>query len=490
MNNKQVTAEDLYNYVKCPHRVYLDSNGDPKEKSEVNLFVKLLWEKGLQTEEECLQTVSVLEVIDLSNKGAKEAWPETQRDMEKGAELIYQASLTQGRYLGRPDLLFKHTDRSSNFGSYYYESIDIKAGRGWEIRENRYRKFKKHYAFQILFYQMLLGSIQGYIPPIGRIVNVEKEIEEFDPLSFEEEFRLALAEVQKLIQGEETPEPVLSSHCFQCEWFKHCRTWVDKTSDPTAVFFVGKNKFRLKEVGLKKVRDLAEMDISKYLKPPLRIRGLGERSLIRMKQRAQVVLKGRPLIRQGYSFPKAGLEIYFDIEDDPTRGLVYFFGLLIKEDSDLTYRYFLAQRPEEEEITACNFWDFLKDTDEAVYYVYSDKERSTLRHLKEKYGLDEQTFEKYKLSEFDLYSRLVVGYSDWPTFSYGLKYIARWVGFRWRDPDPSGVNSIVWYNEYLKDPSDQDKLQRIIQYNEDDCQAVIVLKEYFEKTAEANKHRS
>jgi len=490
VDKKQLTAQDLYNYVRCPHRVYLDSNGDPKEKSEVNLFLKLLWEKGLQTEREYLQTISDHEVIDLSNKGVKEAWPQTQRSMKKGGELIYQACLSHGTYLGRPDLLLKHTDASSTFGSYYYEPIDIKAGRGWERRQDKYSKFKKHYAFQILFYQMLLGSIQGYIPPTGHIINVEKEIEEFDPLIFKGEFSSAVAQAQKLIQGEETSESVLSSHCFQCEWFKHCRTWVDKTSDPTAIFFVGKNKFRLKEVGLKKVRDLAKMDISKYLEPPLKIHGLGKKSLARIKQRAQVVLKGRPLIRKGYSFPEAPVEIYFDVEDDPTRGLVYLFGLLIKEDGDLRYRYFLARRPEEEEATVRQFWGFLKNTDGAVYYVYSHKERSTLKHLQAKYELNEEAFQKYKLSEFDLYSQLIVVYSDWPTFSYGIKYIARWIGFRWRDPDPSGVNSIVWYNEYLKDPTDEGKLQRILQYNEDDCQAMVVLKEYFEKRAEANEHRT
>ena len=251
---KRVTAEDLYNYVKCSHRVYLDGNGDPQEKGQVNLFVKLLWEKGLQTEEEYLQIVSDREVIDLSNEGVKEAWPETLRYMGKGAELIYQACLKHGQHAGRPDLLFKHTDASSELGSYYYEPIDIKAGRGWETRDGKYRKFKKRYAFQILFYQMLLGSIQGYVPPFGRIINVEKEIEEFDPLIFEEEFNSSLTQVEKLIRGEETSEPVLGSHCFQCEWFRHCRTWVDRTSDPTAIFFVGKNKFRLKQVGLKKVK--------------------------------------------------------------------------------------------------------------------------------------------------------------------------------------------------------------------------------------------
>ncbi len=480
MSKNQITAQDLYNYVKCPHRVYLDNNGDPKEKSEVNLFVKLLWEKGLQTEKDYLATLGGYEIIDLSERSVKEASLQTYGYMEKGAELIYQACLEHGPYRGRPDLLLKRTDVASHLGQYHYEPIDIKAGKGWEIKGEKYRRIKKHYAFQVLFYRMLLASIQGYLPPVGRIINVEGKIEEFDPLSFQDEFSLVLGQVQGLVQGKETSEPVLGSHCAQCQWFGHCRKWVKKTSDPTGIFFVGKSKFRLKEAGLKTIEDLAKMDISRYLKSPLKIRGLGEKSLSRIKQRAGVHLKGSPLIRSGYSFPTVSLQIYFDIEDDPTRGLVYLFGILIMEGKSTSYRSFVAKSPEEEARTAQKFWKFLQDTEEAVYYVYSAKERSTLRQLQRKYDLDESVLEKYELSEFDLYYKLVVAYSDWPMFSYGIKYIANRIGFRWRDPDPSGVNSIVWYNEYLKNPKDQEQLQRIIDYNEDDCRAMVALKEYFE----------
>ena len=45
---------------------------------------------------------------------------------------------------------------------------------------------------------------------------------------------------------------------------------------------------------------------------------------------------------------------------------------------------------------------------------------------------------KYINAEFDLYQKLVIEYSDWPTFSYGIKFIAKQIGFSWRDADPSG----------------------------------------------------
>ncbi|MFY4730346.1 TM0106 family RecB-like putative nuclease, partial [Nitrospira sp. BLG_2] len=216
---------------------------------------------------------------------------------------------------------------------------------------------------------------------------------------------------------------------------------------------------------------------------------MSEQSLARMKNRALVRLAGKPEIRQGYAFPQAAREIYFDIEDDPTRGLVYLFGMVIKDGSgEPRFTYFVAKSQEEEEPTVRAFWEFLGAGRGDVYYVYSHKERTTLRMLKDRYGLDEAVFEKYKASEFDLYQKLVVEYSDWPTYSYGIKQIAKLLGFKWRDPDPSGANSIAWYNEYLKNPSNQAALQRIIKYNEDDCRAMVAVKEYFESVAQGGPH--
>ncbi len=478
--DRSISARDLYNFTKCLYRVYIDSNGSQKEKGEVSEFTKLLWEMGLQTEREVLGSLGEKPVTDLSIYYGEQAWEKTLEAMKKGDELIYQAYLVEGRYHGRPDLLIRREDGKSKWGEYYYEAIDIKAGKGWEEKEGRPVKFKEHYAYQMMFYRELLQAIQGYVPPTARIINVEQEIEEFDPALFVNDYREAKAEVEKLVAGDETSEPVLGSHCLQCEWFKHCEEWVEKASDPTKIFYIGSTKFGLKRVGLNTVSDIARMDIRKYLKSPFKVPRMGERSLERAKERAQVVLSGKPRIRPGYSFPGVEKEIYFDIEDDPTRGVTYLYGFWeLKRGQEPHYRYFFALKPEDEELTIRKFWEYLRITDNVVYYVYSHKERTTLKKLMEKYGLDPDVFEKYRKDEYDLYQKLVVEYSDWPIFSYGLKFICKEIGFSWRDPDPSGVNSIVWYNEYLTDPSRQDIVDRILKYNEDDCKAMVALKKYF-----------
>jgi predicted RecB family nuclease len=478
--DRSISAKDLYNYTKCLYRVYIDSNGNPSEKGEVSEFTKLLWEMGLQTEREYLSSLGEKLITDLSIYYPEEAWEKTLEAMQQGDELIYQGYLVHGRYRGRPDLLVRGEDGGSRWGSYYYEPIDIKAGKGWEERDGRPIKFKEHYAYQMMFYRELLQAIQGYVSPMARIINVDQEIEEFNPALFEKDYVEAKDMVEKLVSGEEKSEPVLGSHCLQCEWFKHCEAWVEEASDPTRIFFIGSTKFGLKQVGLRTVSDIANMEVKKYLKPPFKVQRMGERSLERAKERAQVLLDGKPKIRPGFSFPSVPTEIYFDIEDDPTRGVTYLYGLLeIRKRQQPNYHYFLALQPEDEEQTIRDFWEFLRVTEDAVYYVYSHKERTTLKKLMGRYNLDPDIFQKYVEAEYDLYQRLVVEYSDWSTFSYGLKFISKEVGFSWRDPDPSGVNSIVWYNEYLADPSRKDIIDRILQYNEDDCRAMVAIKKYF-----------
>lgn len=483
----RITAQDLYNYSKCKHRVYLDANGEASERGKVSSFIQMLWEMGLQTEREYLSTLGDLQFENLEDLSLSEAAARTVELMEAGVDLIYQGVIRSGELIGRPDLLCKQTDAKSRFGDHYYEPIDIKAGRGWERQNDKRTKFKTHYAFQVIFYRVILAELQGHVSSVGRIINVDKEIEQFDPADFATEFEIAFDEVRRLISGKETSEPVLGSICHQCAWYRKCRNWAERNKDPTLLFFVGKNKFRLKQVGLRTVQDIARMDVSNYLKSTNKIPRMGKTTLTRMKERAEVVLAGKPAIRHGFEFPTGKDEIYFDIEDDPTRDLTYLYGLVEPDGhGDWRFHYFLAQTSDDEEKAVRALWDYIAQATNAVFYVYSPKERSSLRRLMQRYDLDPMVYEQYVNSEFDLYTDLIVKYSDWPSYTYGIKSIAKLIGFSWRDPDPGGANSIAWYNEYIKDPSRREILQRILEYNEDDCMAMIAIKNYFTRQYDTN----
>ena len=447
----------------------------------------MLFRSGLQTERDYLATATDTDAADLQHLGPEKAAARTLELMRAGHGLIYQGCLQHGHWRGRPDLLVRRDEGHSAFGDFFYEAVDIKAGRGWSYRKGRKSSFKAHYAYQILFYRDLLEKIQGTAASRGRIINADGESEEFDPDDFTAKFTSALDRVERLSRNADTSEPVLAGHCSMCPWYRHCRDWVEQHDDPSGLYFVGKNKFALREQGLRTIHDLAAMDVDALLEHAGKIPGFARKSLERAKRRAGVMISGKPQIRPGYTLPRAGRHIYFDIEDDPTRNLTYLFGLVeADERGTLNFRYFLARDPADEEATVRAFWEFIAQATNAIFYVYSRKERSSLRQLMTRYDLDPNTYERFCEMEFDLYSDLVVPFSDWPTHSYGIKSIARQTGFQWRDSDPGGANSIAWYNDYLANPHREDVLQRILDYNEDDCRAMIAVRNFFQDRADAS----
>ncbi len=73
----------------------------------------------------------------------------------------------------------------------------------------------------------------------------------------------------------------------------------------------------------------------------------------------------------------------------------------------------------------------------------------------------------------------------------GLKQLASAAGFRWRDANPSGEASILWYEEATRDESAaaHESRSRLLEYNEDDCRATKALRDWLNGPARQLAHR-
>ncbi|MGA2122984.1 MAG: TM0106 family RecB-like putative nuclease [Acidimicrobiales bacterium] len=73
----------------------------------------------------------------------------------------------------------------------------------------------------------------------------------------------------------------------------------------------------------------------------------------------------------------------------------------------------------------------------------------------------------------------------------GLKQLAMAAGFHWRDPNPSGEASMVWYEVASRDESAAAlaSRERIVTYNEDDCRATKALRDWLNGPARSLPHR-
>jgi predicted RecB family nuclease len=73
----------------------------------------------------------------------------------------------------------------------------------------------------------------------------------------------------------------------------------------------------------------------------------------------------------------------------------------------------------------------------------------------------------------------------------GLKQLAGAAGFEWRDENPSGEASMLWYEVASSDDTHTAlaSRQRILDYNEDDCRATKALRDWLNGAAKSLPHR-
>ncbi len=491
---KKITATDFYNYIQCKYRVYLEKFGDPELKDKVSPFVKLLWERGMQHEEKVIEPIrkrkdKTFAEIKKDQPANQKTFKETLQLMKKGVDYIYQGVLMSDNFSGRPDLLEKIKGKSC-FGNFYYIPVDIKAGRGYEESDSGDRKIKEYYLFQLKFYGLMLNKIQSFVSNVGKIINIDNEEIEYDLNLASDKFLGILKDISIINKGKELYQPIIGGKCENCEWKNYCKKWAKNKNDLSLIFYVGEIKYRLQEYGIKTIDDLLKLPLNKWLADLPEIRGKGyfkgiaEKSFSSLYKRVVVYKKGKEEISPAIELLNGKKEIYFDIEDDPTQNISYLFGFWIVDRSkgQGNYKYILAQNIDDEERAVNEVWDFLKSLDGIPIYHYASHEISILKRLQEKYKLSEEPFEILKRNAIDLY-KIITEYTDWPLTSYGLKSICKFIGFKWSSEDAGGVNSIEWFSKFLQ--GDKKMLEKILEYNEEDCRATNYLKDHLQKSAKS-----
>lgn len=457
----------------------MDEHWDISQRGEESDFARMLWEKGVQIEEEIIKKIKEeVPFESIEGPASQDLFEATLELMKKGVDLIYQGVLIHEDKIGRPDLLEK-VPGESLFGDFYYLPSDIKSGRA-TIREES-SQIKKHYANQMVFYCELLEKIQGVRPPQARIIDIAGDVTEFDIAEYEQVYSDSNELVNAIVYHKKEVQPIISATCKQCVWHDPCYKWAKERNDPTLLFYLGAKVDDFKRRGVCTIADVKDINVADF-SGKNKIKGVGDKTLLQLKRRAEVFLDGKPIIFEKPQLRVSPLEVYYDIEDDPSIDHIYLHGFIeVKNGKKSDYTYFLAPDRQNEKEAALQFWNYIeKLPDHAVIYHYGNYEKTKANLLMKKYELDPAILEKFDRLRIDLYEA-VKKCSDWPLTSYGIKPIAKFLGFNWNAEDAGGANSIAWYSEYRRDPQNkQNLLNKILTYNKDDCEATIVVKEWLE----------
>ena len=468
---------------------------------ETNPFVELLWEKGVKHEEKIISQIGTY--LDVSKGSHEERFAHTIKAMKNKTPLIYQGVLIHENLLGIPDILKRLPDDT-------YIPVDIKSGMGFEgadEEKGEEGKPKKHYAVQLCLYNDLLKKLGFCTHNSGIIIDIHGEQVEYDlfaltgpkaKMTWWECYEQIKNNVDVLMNDQDRNKPAMASVCKLCPWYNSCKQWCEEKQDLTNIFYVGRsNRDRINDdLLIETTDDFMKLDVEEVMKQKERekkegnknfLYGIGKDSLAKAVNRTNIQYRTKKPVSYGsIDFPEVSYELFFDIEDDPTQEFVYMHGVYERNGKNERFIEFTAtdiSDDSEKEIWQ-KFWNYidsLPKEDFAVYY-FSHHEKTTYKKLQKRYpdviSMEEVEGFFEHPNVIDLY-KLVQKQTEWPVGSYSLKTLATYLGFSWRDETPSGALSIQWFNEYL-DKKDESILKRILEYNEDDCRATMVLKDALE----------
>lgn len=480
-----ITASMLYDLVQCPHRVELDLFGDPTKRDPVSPFVELLWKRGSAFEKE---TVSRIETpfVNLSAHRGDEKERRTRESIAAREPLIYGARLTADDLVGEPDLLRREGEG--------YVPIDIKSGSGEEGHEER-RSLKVHYAVQLGLYVDVLERAGLGAGRRGYIWDIDGEEVPYDlsaargprtPTSWWDEYAKSLEQARAIATNKAQTLPASSSICKQCHWHTSCLGTLRASDDLTLLPELGRAKRDAMVSSIATVRELADADISRFVKKKKTVfSGIGPETLAKFQERARLRAHPNPKAYRTAELvlPTDARELFFDIEVDPMRDICYLHGFVERTDRDNgseRYVAYFVDHPtqEEEESAFARAWAFLRAARPCAVLYYAPYERTIYRKLQEKYPAvctaDELEALFTNASTVDLYTGVVKPSTEWPTVDFSIKTLAKFLGFAWRDTDPSGAASIEWYHRWVES-GDPALRERLLAYNEDDCRATRVL---------------
>ncbi len=483
-----VTGSMLYDLVMCPHRPTMDLFGDPTTRDAPNPFVELLWDRGLVHERETIAALTT-PVTDLSQYLGDEKERLTTEAIERRDPLIYSGRVKADDLLGEPDLL--------RFANGCYVAGDIKSGSAEEGGHDDEGRLKKHYAMQLALYTDILerknlsdGARCGFIwdkdrQEVPYDLTVAQGVR--NTKSFWDDYVDFLDLARSIVRGNAGTTAAYAAPCKLCHWYSACLRQLEQTRDLTLLPELGRSRRNSLENTFRTIPEFAATNPTQFIQgKKTAFSRIGPDVLLKLHKRAQLAMtpENGAYAKEAINLPRANLEVFFDIETDPMREICYLHGFVERRHGDngtMIYRQFFAQGTTEDAEHACfaDAWEYVRTlpADCKIYY-YSKYERTIWRGLRERYPdvCNEAELENFFHPDhaIDLYFDVVLKKTEWPTIDFSIKTLARYLGFEWRDTNPSGAASIEWYSRWV-DSGTPEIRQRILDYNEDDCKAMAVL---------------
>jgi uncharacterized protein len=271
------SATDLVGFLECEHLANLERAalaGLTTRPNRPDPQLDRVARRGEQHEQRLLAELREdgLDIEEITWQEPGDSWADrlyasglaTFQAMQRGVDVVYQATFFDGERLGRADFL-RRVDRPSDLGDWSYEVWDTKLA----------RHAKASAVLQLCFYTDMLTEVQGAAPEHVYLAlgGSERETVRFRVTDYAAYYRLVRRDFEDFLKAQPIayppatrPEPV--EHCDICRWSEVCRAARRQADDLSLVAGItARQRQVLRERDIETRRGFAEAELP--LNPPL-----------------------------------------------------------------------------------------------------------------------------------------------------------------------------------------------------------------------------
>ena len=412
--------------------------------------------------------------------------------MQRGVDVLVQARLDNGSWMGYADILLK-VEGTSIFGNWSYEVQDTKLAQNTRAAT----------ILQLCLYTELLSLVQERDPENMYVV---KPGENFPTERYRyPEFKSYYSSVKKNFEGimakpsvETYPDPV--EHCSICTWWQIC----DKRrhQDDHLSLVAGIRSLHVVELQRQNITTLEKFATAETLEKPERG---NKETFIRKQSQAKVQLEGRYKNALLYEAlpeesgrglnrlpsPDPG-DLYFDIEGDAFYeggGLEYLLGYAYTEQGNLMYKKIWSPNRVEEKKAFQEFMQFVmerwKRNPNMYIYHFAPYEPTAMKRLARVHAIFEKEVDQLLRAErfVDLHAVFKEGLLA-SVETYSLKELEKFTTYTRQvvlhDASSARKSVEIALELHNFDSLSKESIQKVEEYNEDDCLATEALHRWLE----------
>jgi predicted RecB family nuclease len=333
--------------------------------------------------------------------------------------------------------------------------------------------------FDVFALSEMLGGEIG----LGKIIHGDNQITlkvKTAPLT--REVRKLTEKIVTVLSNHSIPDLALNRHCAECEFQDRCRQKAIEADDLSLLSgMTEKERRRHRNKGIFTVNQLSytfrPRRMPKRAKNPAKPHYLSLQALSIREN--TVYIHGNPQL------PNSKSSVYLDIEGLPDNQFYYLIGALVVSDGKETFHTFWADHESDEPDIFAQFVETIYKLENFRILHYGDYESVALRRIKARLPECFHSRINMVLERTTNVLSVVHPHIYFPTYSNSLKEIGKFLRYERTQESATGLQTIAWRKSWEANGATDVKTS-LVQYNQDDCQALRHVCEFIRRLTLTN----